>query len=118
MKLNIEIPRNMITEALLTQKNIPCFCKVSANFEISFHEPVPEVVGKVYEWDRKELGKRVLAGVGGEYTHYTSGMITLKEIGLNQYQIMDLSFFCYSFGWCPIIENGIYATPKDFWDKE
>ena len=118
MKLNIEFPRNMITEELLKQKNIPCFCKVSADFEISFQEPLPKVVGKVSEWDRHELEERALAGAGGKYTHYTNGMITLKEIDLNQYQILDLSFFCRSHGWCPIIENGIYATPINLWDEE
>ena len=118
MKLNIEFPRNMITEELLNQKNIPCFCKVSGDFQISFQEPLPEVAGKVSEWDRIKLEERALAGAGGEYTHYTNGMITLKEIGLTQYQIIDLSFFCRSYGWCTIIENGIYATPKDFWDEE
>ena len=118
MKLNIEIPKNLATDQLLKQENIPCFCRVAQEFEIIFQEPFPETVGVVSEWDRGELEKRALAGGGGKYTHYTNGMITLKEIGLNQYQIINLSLFNRIFGWCSIIENSMYAAPKDFWGEE
>jgi len=118
MKLNIEIPKNLATEQLLKQKNIPCFCRVAKEFEILFQDPFPESVGIVSEWDRRELEKRAVAGAGGRYTHYTNGMVTLKEIDLNQYQIVDLYFFNRNFGWCPVIVNNAYAMPKKFWDEE
>jgi hypothetical protein len=116
MNLNIKIPKNLATEQLLKQKNIPCFCKVSEDFEISFREP--NVTGNVSEWDRKKIEERVMAGAGGMYTHYTDGMITLIEIGLNQYKIIDLTLFDRASGWCQVIENEIYATPKSFWDEK
>lgn len=47
MKLNIDFPGNMITDELLTQDWIPCFCKVSKGFEISFSDTVPESSGVV-----------------------------------------------------------------------
>jgi len=118
MNLNIQIPKNLVTEELLRQKNIPCFCRVSRDFEISLQDPFPDVTGKVSDWDRRELEKRAMAGAGGKYTHYTNGLITIKEIDANQYHIIDLSLFCCSSGWCPIVENGVYATPKELWDKE
>jgi hypothetical protein len=116
MNLNIEIPKNLVTEQLLKQKNIPCFCKVSKDFEISFRQP--EATGNVSEWDRKKFEERAIAGAGGKYTHYTDGMITLREIGVNQYKIVDLALFYHNFGWCQVLENEIYAVPKNFWDEE
>ncbi|WP_073222825.1 hypothetical protein [Massilia sp. CF038] len=118
MKLNIEILKNLATDQLLEQENIPCFCRVAQEFEIIFQDPFPEVVGVVSDWDRRELEKRAPAGGGGKYTHYTNGMVTLKEIGINQYEIKNLSLFNRISGWSSIIENGIYAAPKDFWDEE
>lgn len=47
MKLNIDFPENMITDELLRQKRIPCVCKVSKEFEISFSDTVPESSGVV-----------------------------------------------------------------------
>lgn len=36
MKLNIDFPRNAVTEMLLKQEKIPCLVKVSEIFEIFF----------------------------------------------------------------------------------
>lgn len=38
MKLNINFPKSMVADDLLKQKRIPCFCKVSKEFEISFSD--------------------------------------------------------------------------------
>ncbi|WP_092304269.1 hypothetical protein [Pseudomonas sp. NFIX28] len=118
MKLNIRFPKNLATDALLGQKLIPCLCKVSKEFEVSFLDPMPEVSGVVSEWDRKELELRAIAGVGGQYTHYAFGRITLKEVELDVYQVIDLEMFYRIFGWCVILKDGEYAPPGDFWDEE
>jgi hypothetical protein len=54
MKLNINFPDNLITDELLRQERIPCLCKISKEFEISFSDTIPESSGIVSEWDRKE----------------------------------------------------------------
>ncbi len=118
MKLNIKFPNNLITDNLLKQKRIPCFCKISGEFEISFSETVPESSGIVSDWDRKELELRAVAGAGGQYTHYAHGLITLEKAETDTYKIIDLEMFYTNFGWCPILRNGEYAPPGDFWDEE
>ncbi|MCH0726119.1 hypothetical protein K9U74_33320, partial [Pseudomonas aeruginosa] len=70
MKLRIEFPKDIRTGYLLRQERIPCLCKVSKEFEISFSDTIPESSGVVLEWNRKELELRAIAGGGGRYTHY------------------------------------------------
>ena len=118
MKLNINFPDNLITDELLRQERIPCMCKISKEFEISFSDTIPESSGIVSEWDRKELELRAVASAGGKYTHYAFGLITLKEIGLGVYKIIDLEMFYRNFGWCVILKGGEYAPPGNFWDEE
>ena len=118
MNLVIEFPKNLVTISLLKLRKIPCFCKVAHDFEISFHAPAPEVTGKVSEWDEYRLNNTVCPGVGGKYAHYTNGLITLKEINLNFYQIVELFFFDRRFGWCPVIQGGDYAPPLGAYDPE
>ncbi|RIJ08330.1 hypothetical protein DXT77_21425 [Pseudomonas sp. 91RF] len=118
MNLNIDFPDNLITDELLVRKRIPCFCKVSTDFEISFSVTVPESSGLVFGWDREELERRAVAGGGGRYTHFSNGLITLEGVGKGVYKIIDLEMFDTSFGWCAVLLNGEYAPPGDFWDIE
>lgn len=118
MRLEIDFADNLITDELLMQTQIPCFCKVSNKFEISFSDTVPESSGVVLDWDRKELELRAVAGAGGRYTHYANSLITLKRIGENVFEIVDFSMFHRSYGWCVVLLNGAYAPPGNFWDKE
>ncbi|MDH0650327.1 hypothetical protein N5D48_26105 [Pseudomonas sp. GD03858] len=118
MKLNITFPENLITNELLGQKLIPCVCKISKEFEVSFSETVPESSGLVSDWDRKELELRALAGGGGRYTHHANSLITLEKISESSYKIIDLEMFYRSYGWCAVIRGGEYAPPGDFWDEE
>ncbi len=118
MKLNIEFPANMITDDLLMQKYIPCLCKISKEFQISFTDTVPESTGIVSEWNREELELRAIAGGGGKYTHYANSLITLQKIEGDFYRIIDLEMFYTNFGWCVVLKDGEYAPPGNFWDEE
>ncbi|WP_123533462.1 hypothetical protein [Pseudomonas fluorescens] len=118
MKLNISFPANLITDDLLKQQRIPCLCKVSTQFEISFSDTVPESSGVVTGWNRQELELRAVAGAGGPYTHYANSLITLRKIGQDLYEIIDLEMFYRSFGWCAVLRNGQYAPPGNFWEEE
>ena len=118
MKLNIVFPESMKTEQLLMQERIPCVCKISKNFEISFSDIIPEAIGTVLEWDREELELRAVAGAGGRYTHYANSLITLAALEPDVYNIMSLDFFYVNFGWCAVISKGEYAPPGKFWDDE
>ncbi len=118
MKLNIDFPNNMITDELLMQERIPCFCKISTDFEISFSDTVPESSGLVSAWDRRELELRAIAGAGGRYTPFANGLITLRKVGEGVYKILDLEMFYKSYGWCAVLREGEYAPPGDFWDEE
>lgn len=118
MKLSISFPDNLITDELLNQVRIPCFCKLSREFVITFSDTVPESAGVVLEWSREELELRAVAGGGGEYTHYNNGLITLKKIDENLFDIIDLEMFYRSFGWCVVLRGGEYAPPGNFWDEE
>lgn len=118
MKLSIVFPQILATESLLEQRLIPCICKISKEFEVSFSDPLPEVTGIVSEWDRAELELRAIAGGGGQYSHYAHGRVTLKKIHTDVYQVLDLEMFYRLFGWCSILEDGKYAPPGKFWDDE
>lgn len=118
MKLNIDFPANMITDDLLLRKYIPCLCRISKEFQISFTDTVPESTGIVSEWDREGVELRAIAGGGGEYTHYANSLITLQKVEGNIYRIIDLEMFYTNFGWCVVLKDGEYAPPGDFWDEE
>jgi hypothetical protein len=118
LQLHISLPKNLITADLVRQKNIPCLCKVAKDFEIEFMDPLPEATGVVQGWDRLLLEERAIAGVGGAYTHYTFGLVTLDQIEPNVYKIVDLAFFNRIFGWCPILKDGEYTPPGKFSDDE
>jgi hypothetical protein len=115
LKLNIHFLANRITDDLLRQQRIPCLCKVSTQFEISFPDTVPESSGIVSDWSREELERRAVTGAGGLYTHYANSLITLSKIGGGLYQIIDLEMFYRSFGWCAVFRDGQYAPAGNFW---
>ena len=108
----------MHTDRLLKQERIPCLCKISKEFEISFSDTVPESSGIVSEWSRNELELRAVAGGGGQYTNYANSLITLQKIGEGLYKIIDLEMFYTIFGWCVVLKDGEYAPPGNFWDEE
>lgn len=113
MYLNIVLPQNLGTQLMLDRPHIPCFCKIGGSkFELSFHDPLPEATGLIYEWDIKKVDQRVPAGAGGAYTHYCFATVSLKRTDRNQYKIIDLTFFKTSYpGWFPIIQDGEWAEP-------
>lgn len=116
MKLKIKFPQNLITESLIGLCNIPCVVRVSSAFEIFFQEPLIQVAGIVEDWDRTLLEARVIAGTGGEFSHYSYAMVSLAKIDENNYEITDLSMFVRYYGWCVVLNGGIYGPPKDFSD--
>lgn len=118
MILTIDFPQDLRTEAMLQHVRIPCLCKVAADFAIAFAVTVPPSEGLVSGWDRRELELRAVAGAGGEYTHYSQGLITLEMIGERTYRIVDLEMFYTRFGWCAVIRDGEYAEPGTFWDED
>jgi hypothetical protein len=118
MELHIALPHNLVSAELIQQKNIPCLCKIAKEFEVEFLDPLPEATGIVQGWDWRLLHERAIAGVGGTYTHYTFGMITLEVLQSDVYRIIDLAFFDRMFGWCPILQNGKYAPPGKFYDDD
>lgn len=63
-------------------------------------------MGNVEGWTQKVIDERAPAGAGGEYTHYCFGMVTLKRAGEHVFDIVDLSFFKSTIGWCPFMANG------------
>ncbi|WP_448093796.1 hypothetical protein [Pseudomonas lini] len=93
MKLNINFPKSIVADDLLKQERIPCFCKVSKEFEILFSDTVRESSGVVSGWDRTELEIRTVAGAGGRYTHFANGLITLQKIDEGVYKILILEMF-------------------------
>ena len=118
MILKIEFPDNLITDELLRQTQIPCFCKISKEFEISFSDTIPMSSGVVLNWNLKELELRAVAGAGGQYTHYANSLITLNRVGENVFDIVDLEMFYRSYGWCVVLRGGAYAPPGHFWDED
>jgi hypothetical protein len=115
MLLKIQLPDNLVVQGLLEQKNIPCFCRVrSSSFEILFQDPFPQATGVVEGWDQRVLDERADAGAGGQYLHYCFGMVTLRKAGEHIFDIVDLSFFKSSIGWCSIVESGKLSPLKQW----
>lgn len=107
MLLKIQLPDNLVVQGLIEQKNIPCFCRVrGTSFEILFQDPLPQALGNVEGWTQKMIDDRAPAGAGGNYTHYCFGMVSLKKAAEDVFEIMDLSFFESTNGWCPIMKGG------------
>ncbi|WP_246754804.1 hypothetical protein [Rhizobium lusitanum] len=119
MKISLTIAKNLLTQTLLEQKEIPCLSRISGReFEISFIDPLPVACGKVSDWDGRKINERAPAYGGGSYTHDCFGKVSLAPIDGGKYEIVDLSFFNRAVGWCPIIINGEYGPIGSFWDEE
>lgn len=120
MLLKIKLPDNLVVQNLLEQKNIPCFCRIRGNlFELLFQDPLPQSVGTVEGWTQKIINDRAQAGTGGEYTHYCFGMVTLKRVEEHAFDIVDLSFFIRTIGWCPIIAgNELFEVKQSSTQEE
>ncbi|WP_024554332.1 hypothetical protein ACP26C_00915 [Franconibacter helveticus 513] len=118
MILEINFPDNLITGLLPEQKNIPCTIKVADKFEVIFSTVVPCTAGIMHEWDRQRLEERAIAKAGGAYTHNEPALITLNKKTKDSYEVVDLYVFYNDFGWCPVIKDGEYAIPNQFWDSD
>jgi hypothetical protein len=118
VELHISFPDNLTTEIMLNLKNIPCICRIGAEFEILFEDPLQVAHGIVTNWDRDKIDERAPAGTGGEYTHYCFGTVSLTKSGADTYDVADLAFFNIAVGWCRILKDGTYQPPGQFWDQE
>lgn len=118
MKLHIDFKDIISADSLVKQEKIPCFIQAGKNFNILFPEPCPNVIGTVSDWDIWLLHERAPSRVGGNYMYQELGMITLKELSKNVYQIYDLYIFSPYSGWLKIVEKGEYADPTNFYDND
>jgi hypothetical protein len=118
MNIILRPRKDLTTQRMLKQIDIPCLSKVSQTFEIVFESPLPAMVGVVEDWDRKLLAERAPAGAGGEYIYHRPSLICLREMAEELFQIVHLKMFYDSFGWLKIIENGEYAKPVPIWDED
>lgn len=119
MQLIVQLPDNLIVQGLLEQKNIPCLCRIKGGlFEVLFQDPLPQATGSVEGWTHKEIDTRSPAGVGGKYTHYCFGMVTLKKTAEHIFDIVDLSFFEFNLGWFTILEGGKLCEPRPWNSQE
>ncbi|CAM9350901.1 hypothetical protein [Acinetobacter bereziniae] len=110
LKVNVNFDDNLYTKKILEVNNVPCLCKISSTFEIDFLEAIPQVTGKVLNWNHKDIDARIPAGAGGDYTHYKFSMISISKMDKNLYIIEKLSMFdLWSGGWINIIENREYT---------
>lgn len=67
------------------------------------------MTGIVNEWNIKDIDERVPAGVGGKYTHYKHGLITISHQIDDLYIIESLKMFVRGEGWINVIENKEYV---------
>lgn len=118
MKLRLEFPDNLITSELLMQELIPCLCKVSDDFEVTFFDTSPQVTGVMEGWDRDELELRAISSIGGKFTHNACSRVTIKQVADDLYDVVHLEMFYRSYGWCVVMRDGRYAEPRQFWDEE
>ncbi|MGL4283694.1 MAG: hypothetical protein ACRCSI_08795 [Eubacterium aggregans] len=112
--LHIYFPDNLVSEKMVLQKKIPCFCRISGSrlFEIEFFEPLPSAIGVIEGWSPELINERVSAGGGGKYTHYCFSVVSLEQIDSNIYGITSLDFFDEMSGWISIIDNGEWSKPQ------
>lgn len=122
MKLfvHINFPVNLISEQMVLQKNIPCFCRISGSrlFEIEFLDPLPSAIGRVDGWTPELISERAPAGGGGKYTHYCFAMVSFESSCDDGYVISELLFFYTGHGWLPIVENGEWSKPQLYSQEE
>jgi hypothetical protein len=113
IRLHIRFPDNIIADEVIKQKHIPCFCKYRGELEVSFNSPLPEAIGKVDGLSMTDLSDRASAGAGGHYIFFEFGMITLRMIEKEVFDVVDLLFFDGTEGWRTIVENGELAPPLE-----
>lgn len=125
LRLRIALPDSIGIQDALRQKNMPCFCRIKGSvFQMVFQEPLFDSEGTVEEWVQEVIDRRAPAGAGGEYTHHCYGMVSLKNLEENFFEITDLSFFKNPFGWCQILMDGnltqekIWNSPQELEDIE
>ena len=111
--LKIKFPDDLNYKFLITQKYIPCLCKVKGglSFEIEFMNPLPAVTGVVEGWTAELICDRAPAGAGGEYTHYNFSLVSINNIEADKYQITSLMMFYEITGWYSVVEDGMWSTP-------
>lgn len=110
LEVIVNFEDNLYTKKILEVNDIPYVCKISSTFEIEFLEAVPQVTGKVLNWNHKDIDARVPAGAGGEYIHDKFGMISISNLDNNLYIIEKLSMFeLWNGGWIKVIENREYV---------
>ena len=90
LKVTVNFDDNLYTKKILEVNNVPCLCKISSTFEIDFLEAIPQVTGKVLNWNHKDIDARIPAGAGGDYTHYKFSMISISKMDKNLYIIASL----------------------------
>jgi hypothetical protein len=118
MELDITFPNNLSTAEMLKVRRIPCLCSIDGeDFNIAFQPPLPDVSGKVCGWTPSIISERAPAGVGGQYTYFCFGMVSLVQKQETMYRIVDLYFFDRNYGWCGIVENGTLSVSHNFYDK-
>lgn len=119
MLLKIAIPKELMTENLMTQVGIPCVCSIWDEFEVQLHSPLPAAGGKIEGWSSEEIDYRAPAAAGGTWKQHAHSRITLREVADDTYEVMDLDMFYPPLGWLPVIAGGAYAEPlKGLYDEE
>jgi len=99
--------------------DVPCLCKLKAGkFTIEFVSTHTKIEGNLKGWSIEDFSAKALVGVGGEYVYYAHGLISIQHIEETNYKVLSLSLFYNSHGWLPVIENGNYTIPKQFWNDE
>jgi hypothetical protein len=112
IQLQIELPDNLIVDAMLEQQRVPCVCVLKGGpLTISFVDPLPAGTGTVDGLTYAILHERAQALTGGNYLYFCFGMISLRRLNRTLFEIMDLSFFDYTEGWRSIVESGTLAPP-------
>jgi hypothetical protein len=59
------------------------------------------------------LEQRAPAGVGGTYSYYCPGTVSLDATEPNTYRSIDLAFFDEWRGWCAVVVDGEYGPPSE-----
>ncbi|WP_169806117.1 hypothetical protein [Roseateles chitosanitabidus] len=109
----VEVPGSLLHHGLFKCEDIPCVCRVDeSGFSVSVVAPLPQMKGPVEGWDRKQLELRAPAMGGSHVTFNCPGLISVKHLDGDRYQIRKLSFFVIGYpGWFPIVENEVWAEP-------
>lgn len=113
--LRIEIPDDLVHQAIFKLPEIPCVCKVDGGkFHIEFRSPLPLLQGELEGWDHEHLQHRAPAMGGSTVTYYCPAKISVANNKSGQLIVKNLSFFILAHpGWFPVIDNFEWAMPVD-----